>query len=152
MNRIIIDGDACPAKILDALVYITGQLSNIGVVFVENNNGTPRPVPPSWCVITVPAEPEAADELILQSADRKDVVVTKDRLLALQLHQKSIAVVSYTGTVMTSLRAHLLTAHPSPRVNRDDKLLTHSGVSWKKLKQKKKWRRKQRNKRFLNDH
>lgn len=96
-----VDADSCPRQVRD-LIGKTAERRGITARFVANRS---IPLPSSkFCeMILSAATPDAADDYIVDHADSRDLVVTRDIPLAKRLVDKGIRVINDRGNVYTEL-------------------------------------------------
>lgn len=95
-----IDGDACP-KTVKQIVFRAAMKRNILVIIVANHFAT---IPPSPFIKRVMVESgfDKADQYILDHAQKQDLVITADILLADQLITKQAFVINPRGTLYSA--------------------------------------------------
>jgi uncharacterized protein YaiI (UPF0178 family) len=98
--RIWIDADACPGAIKE-LIFRTSRRRHIPVCLVANRA---MYIPPSSLVtfVRVAAEPDEADQYIVQHVAPHDLVITADIPLAAAVVDKQALAISPRGEVYTA--------------------------------------------------
>jgi uncharacterized protein YaiI (UPF0178 family) len=94
-----VDADSCPRAVREIIARSALRLS-ITTHFVANRE-IPLPSNPFLEMILCEAEADAADNYIVDHADSKDLVITRDIPLAARLVEKKILVINDRGTVYT---------------------------------------------------
>jgi uncharacterized protein YaiI (UPF0178 family) len=94
-----VDADSCPRAVRDIIARSALRLS-IHTFFVANRE-IPLPSNPFFEMILCGTEADAADNYIVDHADAKDLVITRDIPLAARLVEKKIRVLNDRGTVYT---------------------------------------------------
>jgi uncharacterized protein YaiI (UPF0178 family) len=94
-----IDADSCPRQVRD-LICRAGKRLSIKVFFVANRKIPFDPDPLSRMIVA-DATPDAADDYIVEHADTRDLVITRDIPLAKRLVEKKIGVINDRGIVYT---------------------------------------------------
>lgn len=100
MTHIWIDADSCP-RLVREYTADYAQKNHLPLTLVAN-----KPVPAgsyekNFEMVICPAEKDAADNYIVSSASEKDIVITRDILLAERLVAKNISVINDRGTAFT---------------------------------------------------
>lgn len=94
---IYVDADACPVK-----AEATRVAERLGLVIAFVSNGGIRPSRnPMIKVVVVPAGADAADDWIVEAAQKNDLVLTADIPLASRALQKGCHVLGFTGKPFT---------------------------------------------------
>ena len=93
MTHIWIDADSCP-RLVREYTADYAQKNHLSLTLVAN-----KPVPAgsdrkNFEMIICSAEKDAADNYIVSSASEKDIVITRDILLAERLVAKNISVIN----------------------------------------------------------
>lgn len=106
---IYVDADSCP-KIVRKQVVERSSHFCLPVVFVANKEiegsetvgaGAQSNAVGGFQMIIVPSTEGAADEKIMELANEKDIVVTRDIPLAARLIEKKVTVMNDRGTIFT---------------------------------------------------
>jgi uncharacterized protein len=97
MLRILVDADAVPVK---QEIFRVALRYGIKVIIVANS---PVNIPPEdWLeTVVVSGQFDAADDWIVEHAQKNDVVVTADILLASRCLKKAARVLDYRGRIFT---------------------------------------------------
>jgi hypothetical protein len=97
--KILVDSDSCPRPARESVVRASKR-TGITAIFAAN-----RPIPgiegPTVRMELCPAGEGAADDRIVELAERGDLAVTRDIPLAARLVERSIRVIDDRGTVYT---------------------------------------------------
>ncbi len=96
--KIWVDADSCPKKV-KSVILKAAQKNNIKVNYVAN-----RPIPFDFeshlfYMIVCQKTMGAADDYILENADKNDLVITRDLPFAKKLCDKKITVINDRGTL-----------------------------------------------------
>ena len=107
--RIWIDADSCPKKAREIAEKNAARLKT-EIIFVAN-----RTIPfsienPLAKMILAGKEHDAADTIILESACKSDIVITKDILFAQKLVEKSISAINDRGLIFSKDNIEALVA------------------------------------------
>lgn len=94
-----VDADSCPRQVRD-LACKRGALHANRVVFVANRD-IPREGFPDVEMVIADATPDAADDYIVEHAERHDLAITRDIPLASRLVDRGISVINDRGTTYT---------------------------------------------------
>jgi hypothetical protein len=92
-----IDADSCPRQVRD-LVCRAGKRLSIMVFFVANRQ-IPFDPDPLFRMIVSNTTPDAADDYIVEHADTRDLVITRDIPLAKRLVERNVRVINDRGVV-----------------------------------------------------
>ncbi len=95
MNKIWIDGDACPKPVKDILCRAAIR-NNRELIFVANKL-LKIPVSPGIKMVTVAGGPDVADDYIHQHVCEGDLVITADVPLAAAVIEKKAFVLNHRG-------------------------------------------------------
>ncbi len=93
--KIWIDADACPGAVRDIVVKAASRCS-VEAIFVANKQLS-LPMSPYLSLVQVESAPDAADNYIKEHAQRLDLVVTQDILLAQILISAGVTVIDPRG-------------------------------------------------------
>ncbi len=97
MNKIYVDGDACPVK--DEIVRVATRHSL--QVFLVSNQGMRRSLGPLVQAILVGSEFDAADNWIVEHISANDIAITADIQLAARCLQKDAQAINPNGKIFT---------------------------------------------------
>ncbi len=97
MTKIYIDADACPVK---EETYKVADRYQLKVLLVANQS-LRLPDNPNLEMIVVPGAFDAADDWIVENAQKNDVVITTDILLADRCVKKGVRALSHKGEEFT---------------------------------------------------
>ncbi|PIE74017.1 MAG: YaiI/YqxD family protein [Deltaproteobacteria bacterium] len=95
-----IDGDSCPRD-LRRLVNTRCRKLNLSLCYVANS---PLQLPDSPCITQLLSSKEkgSADEILVQKAQKGDLVITRDIPLAARLVEKGITVINDRGRLFNA--------------------------------------------------
>jgi uncharacterized protein YaiI (UPF0178 family) len=112
VNKLIIDGDACPRNVLDTCVKFS-KSKNYKCVLVCNYTQIRNDAPENTEIIYVDNDADAADLKIGNIIRQGDVVVTQDYGLAAMIMEKARVVIAPDGFVFTkeNIQEKLLNRH-----------------------------------------
>ncbi len=97
--KVWVDADACPVGVKDVVVKACHRQA-IDTVFVANKVIT-LPLSPYLTAVQVEKGADIADQYIVERADKNDLVITQDILLAALLVPKEVTVIDPRGHVFT---------------------------------------------------
>jgi hypothetical protein len=97
VNKIYVDGDACPVK--DEIVRVATRHSL--QVFLVSNQGMRRSLGPLVQAILVGSEFDAADNWIVEHISANDIAITADIQLAARCLQKDAQAINPNGKIFT---------------------------------------------------
>ena len=98
--RIFVDCDSCPAQIREIIAKAAERTKCLS--FFVANHKIPHGTNAYTHDIIVDEGKDKADDYIVNHADKLDIAVTRDILLAQRLVEKNVAVVNDRGTVYTA--------------------------------------------------
>lgn len=96
-----VDADSCPRLVRTYLLDYSAKL-NLKINFVANKNIPCENAHENFSMIVTDKENQAADNYIFENVLEKDIVITRDILLAERLVEKNIAVINDRGKRWTS--------------------------------------------------
>jgi uncharacterized protein YaiI (UPF0178 family) len=93
--KIWVDADACPSAVKDIIIRAASRRS-VKAIFVANKQ-LGLPMSPYLAFVQVNPDPDAADSYIVEHAEKHDLVVTQDILLAQLLIPAGMIVIDPRG-------------------------------------------------------
>ena len=100
MITVWVDADSCPKMVREYLSSYTEKLS-LQLYFVANHQIPQNVVHSNFKMIVCQKESQAADDYIVNNAQKFDMVITRDIPLADRLVNKNITVINDRGTLYT---------------------------------------------------
>jgi len=98
--KVWVDADACPVGVKDVVIKACHRQA-IGTIFVANKP-TALPLSPFLSSVQVAKGADVADQFIVAGAEKNDLVITQDILLAALLVPKEVMVIDPRGHVFTA--------------------------------------------------